>query len=70
MGVSGVVSPRGLVWHQVYTSGRMLLTFDLPLEPRIRTLYSAVGARAWGGGEGGKGCPGGGDMQRKRVRGP
>ena len=44
-GVSGVVGPRGTVWHQVYTGHDPSETaqFSLPLWPRLPTFYTNVG---------------------------
>eukprot|EP00198_Chlamydomonas_reinhardtii_P001342 XP_001690677.1 predicted protein [Chlamydomonas reinhardtii] len=42
-GVSGVLGPRGQVWHYLLTGQRDVLTFELPIQPRVRTLYVLAG---------------------------
>ncbi|EFJ53082.1 hypothetical protein VOLCADRAFT_127377 [Volvox carteri f. nagariensis] len=42
-GVSGVVSPHGAARQYLLTGTRDLLTLTLPLQPRVRTPYVAVG---------------------------
>ncbi|KAG2445228.1 hypothetical protein HYH02_008696 [Chlamydomonas schloesseri] len=42
-GVSGALGPRGQVWHYLLTGERDVLTFELPVQPRVRTLYVLAG---------------------------
>ncbi|KAG2439485.1 hypothetical protein HXX76_004839 [Chlamydomonas incerta] len=42
-GVSGVLGPRGQVRHYLLTGQRDVLTFELPIQPRVRTLYVLAG---------------------------
>ncbi|GLC43321.1 hypothetical protein PLESTB_001340700 [Pleodorina starrii] len=42
-GVSGVVSPRGVAAHYLLTGEQDVLTFSLPLQPRVRTAYVVFG---------------------------
>ena len=44
-GVSGIVSPRGVVWAQAYTGHDPTIptTFSLPIWSHIKTFYSSVG---------------------------
>lgn len=41
--MSGVVSPRGVVWHWLYTTTSGLLTLDLPLPRRALTPFALGG---------------------------